>query len=161
MKFTTLAALLSLATVPALANDSSSAANTTGASQSDASIQKVLSNPSSYVGKQISLDGKVERILDANSFVLSSNGDSKQRILVVTRKAGDSSGKMKQDQQAGTVGNKLKDDQKVSLTGKVEMLTMTSEVDTINPQKDRATFSQVTTNTPIVVVEPGSIQGQG
>jgi len=139
-----------------------SAALTAQSAYSDnCSIHSVLNNPGTYLNKNVTLNGKVERVLGSDSFIMSSNDDSGQRILVMT-----SQSKLlpTAKQSAGISGEnvpQLKDNQQVQVTGKLDMLNIKSETDTINPKKDSATFSEVTSHTPVVIVQPGQVHIAG
>lgn len=119
-------------------------------------IQNILNHPNHFLGKKITLNGKVERVLDPRTFVMSANEDSSRRILVVTA----TPRIYRADQQPGLLGPPLQDDEKVQVTGNLQMLMVSTVADTLGPKKGQEPLEQITTRTPVVVIQSGTLHIQ-
>lgn len=151
--------VIALATsLSAFAADSSSDKSAKSSETSAPSIQQVVQNPSSYVGKTLTLSGKVDRVLPSGDFIMKA-ADSDQGILVFTVKGSQKS--QASNQQAGTSGTQLKENQKVEVKGKVNQLVVTNEYDVVNLKKDREKMSMVQTSTPVLLARPADVKAQG
>jgi hypothetical protein len=138
--------------------------NNTTNNTTTSSIQSVINNPNDYLKKTVTLDGKVDRVIDSGSFVIRSNTDPSQRILVMTAVPTQNGVNTNTNQKAGVAsGNTaptlptLKDKQNVQVTGKFDVLVAKAETDSYNPNQNSASFSEMTTNTPVLVVQPNQI----
>jgi uncharacterized protein YdeI (BOF family) len=156
----TLTVLSSLAlalSVSAFANDNAN--KNANMNTSTPSIQQIVTSPSNYVGKTLTLNGKIDRVLPNGDFIMKA-ADSNQSILVFTVK-GSQKPKGATNQQAGTFAPPLQENQKVQVKGKVDELVVTNEYDVLNMKKNREQMSMVQTSTPVLLVRPADVKTQG
>jgi uncharacterized protein YdeI (BOF family) len=119
--------------------------------------QSINQNASTYVGKQVALTGKIDRVIGPGAFVVSDTDSDKpeHRILILTSGTGMSNAKTKD--QAGIAGTTLREGDKVTLSGKVEQLNVDTATDTFSPRSDQETLQETAASMPVVIVQPGSL----
>lgn len=123
-----------------------------------ASALQINQNSSNFMGKTIAFTGKVDRVIAPGTFLVNdatSESGPNHRILVVTNTTGVSDQFAKQ--QAGTAGSNLKDGDLVQFNGKVQKLTVQSEVQTYSPGADYS-IRTASESMPVLVVKPGDVQ---
>ncbi len=123
-----------------------------------ASALQINQNSSDFMGKTIAFTGKVDRVISPGTFLVNdstSESGPNHRILVVTNTSGVSDQFAKQ--QAGTVGTNLNDGDLVQFNGKVQKLTVQSEVQTYSPGSDYS-IKTTSESMPVLVVKPGDVQ---
>jgi DNA/RNA endonuclease YhcR with UshA esterase domain len=135
--------------------------------QSNITAQELNQNSSAYVGKQVTLTGRVDRVLGNGSYIVSDGKNTKDpthRVLIFTsaakNQAGVENSKNNTDssrQQAGVAAVTFKEGDQIKLNGKVEQFNVSSEVDSFSPKTDVETIDQSAATTPIVVIQPGSM----
>jgi hypothetical protein len=120
--------------------------------------QELNQNPATYLGKQVTLTGRVDRDLGNGSYIISdakSTKDPSRRVLIFTSAPNNNNQDTKQE--AGIAAPRLKEGDSVKLNGKVEEFNVSSEVDSFSPKSDVETIHTAAVTTPVVVVQPGSI----
>jgi hypothetical protein len=135
--------------------------------QGNITAQELNHDSSAYLGKQITLTGRVDRVLGNGSYIVSdgkSTKDPSHRVLIFTsttkNQAGIENSKNNTDssrQQAGVAAITFKEGDQVRLNGKVEQFNINSEVDSFSPKTDIETIDQSASATPVVVIQPGSM----
>jgi DNA/RNA endonuclease YhcR with UshA esterase domain len=146
----------------ALANDNQMSTQTINQTSS-ITAQDLNQNPGTYLGKQVTITGRVDRVLGNGSYVIADGKNTKdpsRRILIFTSASNGNSnanGKQNLKQQAGVAAVTLKEGDSVKLSGKVEEFNVSNEMDTFSPKSDVETINETAATTPVVVVQPGSI----
>ncbi len=147
-------------------------APTTSAPQS-VTAQNLNQNINGYLGKQVVLNGKVDRALGNGAYIVqdtqSSGKASDHRILVFTSAptppaqapAQNGTDTKSSKQQAGMMPLSLKEGDKLQLQGKVEQFNMSNEVDTFSPKSDQETINASAMSVPVLVVQPSQIHPAG
>jgi DNA/RNA endonuclease YhcR with UshA esterase domain len=127
--------------------------------------QDLNQNPGTYLGKQVTITGRVDRVLGNGSYIIADGKNAKdpsRRILIftsspTTMQNPDASSTQNLQQQAGVAGTDLKEGDAIKLSGKVEEFNVSSEVDTFTPKSDVETIRETAATTPVVVIKPGQI----
>jgi hypothetical protein len=129
--------------------------------QGNITAQELNQDAASYMGKQVTLTGRVDRVLGNGSYIVSDGKmpkDPSHRILIFTSAAKDrKSIQNSAPQQAGVAALTLKEGDSIKLSGKVEGFKVNNEVDSFSPKTDVETVDETSVTTPVVVVQPGSI----
>jgi DNA/RNA endonuclease YhcR with UshA esterase domain len=135
--------------------------------QSNITAQELNQNSSAYVGKQVTLTGRVDRVLGNGSYIVSdgkSTKDPSHRVLIFTSTTKNQVGiensknnTASSKQQAGVAAVTFKEGDQIKLNGKVEQFNVSSEVDSFSPKTDVETIDQSAVTTPVVVIQPGSM----
>lgn len=142
--------------------------STTTGSMSPQSItaQDLNQNASRYVGKQVALSGKVDRVLGNGAYIVEdtrgsqSNGQkAAHRVLILTTTPS-TSAMRGGGQQAGIAAPSFKEGDKIQLQGKAEQFNISSEVDAFAPKTDTETIEESSSSMPVVVVKPGGLQSR-
>jgi hypothetical protein len=159
-------ALLLAASWPALAGAGDSSGKQAGQA---VTAQQLARNGTSYVGKNITFHGKIDRVLGNGAYLVSDAGtQTGNRVIVLTTGAASGAGGgpgttpgQSTQQRAGVAGQELKEGSDIQLQGKVEQLNVTNEVDTFSPKNDTETIRGAEAAVPVIVVQPGSIKARG
>jgi hypothetical protein len=135
--------------------------------QGNITAQELNQDAASYMGKQVTLTGRVDRVLGNGSYIVSDGKmpkDPSHRILIFTSAAKDRKSIQNSQnnvnnapQQAGVAALTLKEGDSIKLSGKVEGFKVNNEVDSFSPKTDVETVDETSVTTPVVVVQPGSI----
>jgi hypothetical protein len=114
-----------------------------------------------YVGKQISLNGDIDRVLGPGAYIVTDRGTvsgPNHKVLVLTQGSGFAPGGAGQPAIAGQV---FREGDQVKIQGKVEQLVMNAETDTFSPKSDQETIQDTGTSMPVIVLtKSGAIQKQ-
>jgi hypothetical protein len=137
-------------------------------SVSNVSPDELNQNSTIYVGKQVALTGRIDRVLGNGAYIVSdlnksSSKDPAHRVLIFTAAM---SAKEKKElsrgngfhQQAGVAALALKEGDTVLLNGKVEALTVSNEIDVFSPKTDTEDMSESVSAVPVVIIRPGNIR---
>lgn len=122
--------------------------------------QDLNQNLSTYMGKQVTLSGHIDRVLGSGAYVISDAAHSKDpmhRVLVFTSGASNSA-MANSKQQAGTAAPQLKEGDMIQLTGKAEQFSVSNEVDTFSPKSETENIKETAEAMPVIVVQPSGIQ---
>jgi uncharacterized protein YdeI (BOF family) len=122
------------------------------------SAEALNQNAGKYLGKQVSLNGQIDRVLGNGSYIFKDSDKSKSsthRVLVLTSTSPMNDQNKKQ--QAGIAPTKMKEGDSVQLSGKVEEFVASSEVDSFTPKSDTETFSDSSVAIPVVIIQPNGM----
>lgn len=163
-------AAVAMSSLPALAASTSESptqstttqSTTTTTTQQSANVTAKLinQNPDSYLGQQVAISGKVERVIGPGAFIIGDRGsaqDISHRILVLVPSAQGSTAAQGNMQQGGTAAPSFKDGEQLKVQGKVERLTLGSETETIQPKAERETIREAVMTMPVLIVQPAAI----
>jgi hypothetical protein len=135
------------------------AASMSHASPSNVTAQELNQNISSYVGKQVALTGRIDRVLGNGAYVVTDalgSKDSSHRIVVFTSNSSQMGTSAKQG--AGIAAPSFKDGDSVQLSGKAEQFSISNEVDTFSPKLDTETVDETAETLPVVIIQSGNLK---
>ena len=118
-------------------------------SPQNVTIQSLNKQLNRYLGKQISLRGRVDQVLGNGGYIVEDQSfrkgeESLHRILIyVPALSTDHTNSHKPGQQAGRLALELKEGDHVQLRGKVERLKTNNEVDAFSPKEVKTTLPKL------------------
>jgi hypothetical protein len=126
---------------------------------SNVTVQELNQKANVFLGKQVTLNGQIDRILGSGAYVVADAKDTKDplhRVLIFT--VGPQKGNQNPKQNGGTTGVHLKEGDSVKVSGTVEQFAMGSNSESYAPKSNSENIIETQSVTPVLVVQPGGIQ---
>jgi hypothetical protein len=122
-------------------------------------VQELNKKSTQLMGKQVTLSGRIDRILGNGAYIVTSTGvskDSTDRILVFTLAR--SKAIQSKRQEVGMEASRLQEGDIVKIDGKVEQFNVGDEFNTFTPMQGSKTISESGQSTPFLLTEAWGIR---